>query len=93
MASIRLPLDVPGVTLVDPGTWTDIIVCDSQDHELRFATHRAHMVQGATDYCGLCAAKARQIYETLGVHLHVEELPLGAFARRLSAAATDRRDT
>ena len=86
MAVTRLPLDVPGTRLDDPDTWTDVIVCDGLDHELRFATHRAHMAQRPMDYCGQCADNARQIYDALDAHLHVEELPLGALVRRLLEA-------
>ena len=84
MTRLRLPLDVPGTRLDDPDTWTDCDVCDSQDHESRFATHRVHWPTGPTDKCAPCAEKLQQIAEAMGIHVDVEDLPLGSVVKRLT---------
>lgn len=84
---LRLPLDVPGTTLDDPDTWTEVHVCESQDHELRHAMRRLHLAQGPVEYCESCAAKMLAVYATLGTHCHVEDLRLRQVVNRLTAAA------
>jgi len=82
---IHLPIDAHGVDKDDPETWPVVTICDAsvESHPPRFATHVAHIVQEPIDYCAECVAYMAKIYEALGTHLHVEELPLGATTRRL----------
>lgn len=77
---LHLPLaGAPGFDIDDAETWPEVRVCESRDHEARFATVRAHLVQGPTEYCADCAAWAKKIYEALGAHLAVEPIDLPAF--------------
>lgn len=81
---IKLPLDVPGVALDDPDTWTDVHVCESRDHEPRHATRLLHWVTGPIEYCEPCAAQMLAVAKTLGVYVHTEDLPLRTVAMKLS---------
>lgn len=81
---LMLPLDLPGVVRDDPSTWVEVDLCDSKEHASPMpATTRLHWPTGPTDKCPQCAAALRSVAEVMGVHVHEEDLALGAMLRRL----------
>lgn len=80
---IRLPFARSGVVASDPETWPEVHVCESEDHEPREATHRAHLVTGPIEYCWTCMARVRRIYDALGASVFAEELPAAAVVKQV----------